>query len=81
MKLLTLEVPGSIEITNAEAKMIFAAKLYEMGKVSLGQGASIAGLPKRGFIENLGNYGVSVFNYSVEDLEMEFNNAALHCNF
>jgi predicted HTH domain antitoxin len=43
-----------------------------MGKVSQGQGASIAGVSKRVFIESLGNYGVSVFNYPAEDLEMEF---------
>jgi len=32
---------------------------------------------KRVFIETLGSYGVSVFNYPVEDLELELNKAAI----
>jgi predicted HTH domain antitoxin len=78
MKKVTIEVPESLGVTNTEVKLIFAAKLYEMGKVSQGQGAEIAGISKREFIETIGKYGVSIFNYSVEDLENELNNAALH---
>lgn len=80
MKPVTIELPESLGLTNAEAKMFFAAKLYEMGKVSQGQGAEIAGVSKRHFIESLGKYGVSVFNYSSEDLETELNNAAICWN-
>jgi len=72
MKSITIEAPEALGLTDSEAKMIFASKLYEMGKVSQGQGASIAGVSKRVFIESLGNYGVSVFNYPAEDLELEF---------
>lgn len=72
MKLIAIEIPDTLNLTDSEAKMIFAAKLYEMGKVSQGHGASIAGVSKRAFIESLGNYGVSFFNYSPEELEKEF---------
>ena len=51
--------------------MIFAAKLYELGKISQGQGAKIAGIAKREFIETLGRYGVSIFNDPDEALLLE----------
>ena len=48
-------------------------KLYETGKLSLGQAAKYAGYSKKAFMEILGKYGVSVFNYEEEDLEREMN--------
>ncbi len=77
MKSITIETPEALALSDDEAKMIFAAKLYEMGKVSQGQGASIAGVSKRVFIESLGSYGVSVFNYPVGDIELELNKAGI----
>ncbi len=55
--------------------MILATKLYERGKLSLGQAAEFVGLSKRAFMEILGDYGVSIFNYSGEDLEKDLENA------
>jgi len=53
------------------APLIFAVKLFEVGKVSLGQAAKIAELSKRAFMEILGRYGVPVFSYSPEELRNE----------
>lgn len=64
-----------VDIDNNEASMLFASKLYEKGKLSLGQAAELAGLSKRVFIELLGKYGVSVFNYPISDIERDFKNA------
>jgi predicted HTH domain antitoxin len=50
---------------------LFAVKLNEMGKVSLGQAAKLAGFCKRAFMEVLGRYQVPVFNYSAEELREE----------
>jgi hypothetical protein len=36
----------------------------------------MAGLTKRTFAELLGDYGVSIINYSVEDLKDEFSKRA-----
>ena len=47
-----------------EAKTLLAAKLYEKGSLLLGQAAHLAGYSKRTFMELLGNYEVSVFDYS-----------------
>ena len=55
--------------------MILATKLYEQGKLSLGQAAELANLSKRAFIEILGDYGVSVFNYPADSLDSDLENA------
>lgn len=54
---------------------MLAAKLYEKGSLSLGQAAEMAGYTKRTFMEILGDYDVSVFNYSKDDLDKELTDA------
>jgi predicted HTH domain antitoxin len=66
---LTVELP--ITVSEDEAKLLFAVKLYEVGKASLGQAARLAGFSKRAFMEILGRYKVPVFNYPAEELERE----------
>lgn len=66
---LRIELPPSL--SEDEARLLFAVKLFEVGKVSLGQAAKIAELSKRAFMEILGRYGIPVFNYSPEELREE----------
>ena len=73
--ILELEIPNSAHLDESELKISLAAKLYERGKITLGQGARMVGLSKRAFIEILGTYGVSIFSTSVEDLENDLLNA------
>ncbi len=73
MKTLTIEVPDHLD--EHEARTLFAAKLYEKGTLSLGQAAEVAGYSKRAFMELLGNYDVSVFEYSESELENDIKNA------
>ncbi|MCB0207484.1 MAG: UPF0175 family protein, partial [Anaerolineae bacterium] len=54
MTVLKLELPS--EITLDEAKLFLMIKLYEVGKLSLGQAASLAGYSKTAFMELLGKY-------------------------
>lgn len=75
MQSVTLEIPDTIQVEKSEILRLLAAKFYEQGKLSLGQSAEFAGMTKRAFIETLGNYGVSVFNYSVEELAKDVRNA------
>ena len=75
MKTLTLNIPDSLELDDKEAVMLLATKLYEQGKLSLGEAAELVGMTKRAFIETLGKYGVSVFNYPASDLAKDVNNA------
>jgi len=46
-------------------------KLFETGKLSLGQAAKLSGYSKRAFMEILGKYNVPIFDYLMEDLERE----------
>ncbi len=55
--------------------MVLASRLYEQGKLSLGQAAEVAGLSKRTFAELLGSYNVSIFNYPPSDLSRDVANA------
>lgn len=73
MKTLTLQIPDNLD--EREAKTMLAAKLYEKGSLSLGQAAEMAGYTKRTFMEILGDYDVSVFNYSKDDLDKELTDA------
>ena len=73
MKTLTLQIPDNID--ENEARTMLAAKLYEKGSLSLGQAAELAGYSKRVFMELLGSYNVSVFNYSETELENDILNA------
>ena len=73
MKTWTLQIPDNLD--EHEAKTLLAAKLYEKGSLSLGQAAELAGYSKRTFMELLGNYDVSVFNYSESELEKDIRNA------
>lgn len=75
MTTLTLNLPKTVNFDERELVLILATKLYEKGKLSLGQAAELAGLSKRAFMEILGDYGVSVFNYPAEDLEADLENA------
>lgn len=55
--------------------MLIASKLYEKGKLSLGQAAELAGYSKRTFMELLKDYDVSIFNYPSSELEKDAENA------
>jgi predicted HTH domain antitoxin len=77
MKTVTLNIPDSVDINNDEVAMLVASHLYEAGRLSLGQAAEVTGLTKRTFVELLGRYNVSVFNYPVSDLSGDVANAGL----
>ena len=67
MNELKIELPPNI--STSEARLLLTIKLFETGKLSLGQAAKLAGYSKRTFIELLGKMGVPAINYPDEDLE------------
>ncbi len=75
MKSITITIPNTVDLDDKEALMVIATRLYEKGKLSLGQAAELVGLSKRAFMEILGTYGVSVFNYSASELDRDVENA------
>ena len=75
MRTLTINLPSTIDLGDREAKMALASKLYELGKLTLGQAAELAGYSKETFMELLADYGVSLFNYPPEELDDDMKNA------
>ncbi|WP_445730844.1 UPF0175 family protein [Mariniflexile sp.] len=75
MKSITLNIPDSLEMNSKEVLMLVATKLYEQGKLSIGQAAELAGLTKRTFAELLYQYNVSIFNFPASDLASDVKNA------
>ena len=75
MKTLTLNIPDSLDVDNRDLAMLVSTRLYEQGKLSLGQAAEVAGLTKRTFAELLGVYNVSIFNFPASDLSKDVANA------
>ncbi len=68
-------VPDDFELDNQEVALLVATRLYEKGRLSLGQAADLVGLTKTRFAEILGNYDVSLFNYPASDLARDIANA------
>ena len=75
MKTLTVNVPDNLEMDNRYLAMLVSTRLYEQGKLSIGQAAEVAGLSKRTFAELLGSYNVSIFNFPASDLSRDVANA------
>lgn len=64
-----LELPEGIKVSESELRMILAAKLFDMGELSSGQAAKMVGKSRREFLESVGKYGVSIFQYDADELE------------
>ena len=68
MRQITLDIPEKVNLNERETIRFLAAKMYESGKLSLGQAAELAGLSKVAFSEILADYNVSLINYPPSDV-------------
>ncbi len=83
MTQLTLQMPESVFATLQQAPDEFAQELrvaaavkwYELGRVSQGRAAEIAGLSRAAFIDALARYRVSPLQYTAEELAEELRDA------
>ena len=66
------ESPAEFE---AEARLLLAVKLYELGKVSTGIAARLAGLSRVEFIFALGRFGLSPIGVEPDELAQDMANA------
>jgi len=78
MKTLTINIPDDFSVDDKEARLILAAKLYERGKLSLGQPATLSGYSKEIFMELLADYDVDLINHDPDDLDSDLANAERH---
>ena len=66
-----LAVHMTKEEMESHIRLMAALKMFELGKVSSGKAAQLAGMSRVEFLETCGRYRVSVFNYPAEELEQE----------
>ena len=62
---------GSSEEVGIMLRMASAVKLYEMGKLSSGAAARLAGVPRTVFLSRLADYGVDTFQLGEEELQRQ----------
>ncbi|HHH41524.1 MAG TPA: UPF0175 family protein [Chloroflexi bacterium] len=79
MRKITLEYPEGLEQAvqttpeelQAQIRLMAALKMFELGKLSSGKAAELAGMSRVEFFEMCGRYRVSIFNYPSEEWEAE----------
>lgn len=80
---LVLEIPEEILVSLKESPqefsrdilMLAAVKLYELGKLSSGRAAQLAGISRVGFLQSLSRYQVPIFDLTEEELKQDMTNA------
>jgi predicted HTH domain antitoxin len=83
MQTVTLELPEepllslkqTAEGFRKELKMLAAVKLFELGRLSSGRAAQLAGMSRVAFLLSLQHYEVSPFHISPEELDRDIQNA------
>ncbi len=72
-------LPQSLKMSDEEfareARLLLAAKLYELGRVSQSVAADLAGVDRLTFLELLGRYGVAAINLRDEEVQHEIDAA------
>lgn len=85
---IVLEIPEGLELAmqttpeelQAQIRLMAALKMFELGKLSLGKAAELAGMSRVEFFEMCGRYRVSIFNYPPEEVEAELEEDVKQAN-
>lgn len=76
---ITLSIPDetlaalkvNAEQLGGEIRLAAALKLYEVGRISAGAAADLAGIPKSLFLTKLSDYGVDTFKLTEQEIQQE----------
>src|SRR3972149_2325099 len=79
MEKVVLEIPEEILVSLKESSQEFskdililaAVKLYELGKLSSGRAAQLAGVSRISFLQSLSRYNVPIFDLTEEELKQD----------
>lgn len=83
MHTITLAIPDETlqalqttpEDLGQEMLLVVAIKLFELGRVSSGAAANLAGIPRTVFLTKLADYGVDTFRLTEAELAEDLANA------
>ena len=83
MSTLQIDVPEEALISlktdreafSKELPLLAAVKLFELGRLSSGRAAQLAGISRVEFLECLGHYGVSPLDLNEEELRRDMADA------
>ena len=82
---ITIECPDSVlrslhetrEQLGENIRLLAAVKLYELGKLSTGRAAELAGMPRVMFFRKLAEHGVPLFAGTPAELSADFEAARM----
>ena len=68
-------LPQTLKLSDSEfaeeVRFLSAAKLFELGRISSGKAAKIAGVDRVSFLEKLGHYKMPARNIQAEEIDRE----------
>lgn len=80
MKTITLELPESLfwhaakskEAVEQRSRFLLALKYFELGEITSGQAAAIAGISRVQFLTDASRHGVAVADLDEDEMKAEF---------